>query len=71
MKISTEDSGTIIVTNEVQKFTFNDKNSSISYRYFSNSDFLMFVTADMGTVKVTVTDYKRNDDTNVVEIFID
>jgi len=54
------------VTNEIQKFTFNDKNSSVSYRYFSNSDFLMFVTADMGTVKVTVTDYKRNDDRNVV-----
>jgi hypothetical protein len=39
----------------------------MTFRYFSNSDFLLFVTTDSGTVRITVTDYKREDERNVVE----
>ena len=66
MKISTHEGFTTIMNNEVEKLTFSQDIYELTYRYFSNSDFLLFVTTDMGTVRVTVTDYKRDDDRNVV-----
>ncbi len=61
---------TTIMTNEVQKFIFSEEDYQMTFRYFSNSDFLLFVTTDSGTVRITVTDYKRDDDRNVVETSI-
>lgn len=59
------------MANSVQQFAFSAKTNSVSYRYFSNSDFLMFVTTDFGTVRVTVTDYRRDDERNFSETLID
>lgn len=60
MKLSTDQDDTIVMTNEVQKLTFSETNSSVSYRYFSNNDFLIFITNDWGSVRLTVSDYKRD-----------
>lgn len=70
MKISTFEGETVIMTNSIEKFSFNEKNNSVTYRYFSNNDFLMFVTTDSGTVRVTVTDFKRDSDRNVIDVNI-
>lgn len=32
---------------------------------------MMFLTTDMGSVKLTVTDWKRDGDRNVVEMYLD
>lgn len=62
LKVSTYEAYTTIMTNSVQQFAFSPKSNSVSYRYFCNSDFLMFVTTDLGTVRVSVTDYRRDDE---------
>jgi hypothetical protein len=68
--VSSYEGFTTIMTNEVQKFIFSEEDYQMTFRYFSNSDFLLFVTTDSGTVRITVTDYKRDDDRNVVETSI-
>lgn len=58
------------MTNEVEKFTFSEEEYEMTFRYFSNSDFLLFVTTDSGMVRVSVTDYMRDQDRNVVVTMI-
>lgn len=70
MKLSTDQDDTIVMTNEVQKLTFSETNSSVSYRYFSNNDFLIFITNDWGSVRLTVTDYKRDEERDFINLII-
>lgn len=42
----------------------------MTFRYFSNNDFLIFVTTDWGNVRIIVTDYKRDQDREIINQII-
>ncbi len=71
MNISTTyQTNMIITTNQRQNFTFGQYNSIVTYKYYSNNDFRIFITSDWGNFKLTVTDFKRDQKAIVIDQMI-